>query len=64
MSGYYGDYNYGYKIEGKSSNGMALLIGIGFEFSIFPNIDIYLEHSWRIRNCTSPVIQSGISYEL
>ena len=64
VTGYYGAYNYGYVIEGKSSNGMALLIGIGFEFSIFQNIDIFLENSWRIRNCTSPVVQSGISYEL
>jgi opacity protein-like surface antigen len=64
VSGYYGVYNYDYKIEGKSSNGMALFIGIGFEFPIFQNMDVFLENSWRIRNCTSPVIQSGISYEL
>ena len=52
------------KSFGTSTNILTGIIGIGFEFCILQNTDIFLEGSWRIRKYVTPVVQLGINYNL
>ncbi len=50
--------------EGTTSNILSGLLGVGFEFNIFENINVFLEGSWRLRKYVSPAVQIGINYNL
>ena len=50
--------------EGTTSNMLSGLLGVGFEFNIFENINVFLEGSWRLRKYVSPAAQIGINYNL
>ena len=50
--------------EGTTSNILSGLLGVGFEFNIFENINVFLEGSWRLRKYVSPAAQIGINYNL
>lgn len=50
--------------EGTTSNILSGLIGLGFEFNIVENINVFLEGSWRLRKYITPVAQLGINYNL
>jgi hypothetical protein len=50
--------------EGTTSSTLSGFLGVGFEFNIMEDINLFLEGSWRLRKYVSPAAQIGINYNL
>jgi opacity protein-like surface antigen len=50
--------------EGTTSSILSGLLGVGFEFNILQDINVFLEGSWRLRKYVTPSVQLGINYNL